>query len=172
MLRCSPSAYKDHTKKACTGGDGNEVFTPAEKCPWFVSNPINFSCYSMVLYRVEEVYRLGRNTPLDLDKLNKTVYAVTYKRLKDDYVRMDPSKEEYYDEANVDYGTYHDKGVFRGATDIQTSDDQETEKLRYCTYHLDTSIDPDAVEVDCSWCKYDTSAAPTGDPATEHIVCT
>ena len=69
----------------CVAGDcSTSCYSEGEPCPWFISEPVNWTCDAKTLYRVDEKYRIFRSTP-DNPEPTKPVFAGTFKREKVDY---------------------------------------------------------------------------------------
>jgi len=119
-----------------------------QNCPWFVSEPVNWTCDTLTLYRVEEVYRLYRSTPQS-DVPDRPVFAATYKRMKDDYAPEEEGEHNYT--LWTEYSRYSDTVSKDG---IKEAYEFQVNNVRRCTYAYDTSTEEDPT-TDCAWMRSD-----------------
>ncbi len=57
----------------------------SEESNWFLSLPLNFSCYTCVMYKVDEDYNIWRNTHEDQKNTSLNVITFSYTRHKEIY---------------------------------------------------------------------------------------
>ncbi|MCK4327699.1 MAG: hypothetical protein KAW41_04450 [Candidatus Diapherotrites archaeon] len=128
----------------CTPGDCTTVCGDEESdCPWFISEPIEWTCDSKTLYRVEEIYRLYRSTP-GKQEPERPVFAAKYTRVKDDYGEIGGGGHNYT--LWKEYPRYDD--TVSGDA-IKRSWERDVNNVRKCTYSYNT-VD-DAVTRECGW---------------------
>ncbi len=78
-----------------TNGPANVNCQKGKARWWFLSLPLNFSCYSCVLYNVEETYKVTRNTHEHPDVINQTVISFHMNRIKENYENPAGLKSTY-----------------------------------------------------------------------------
>lgn len=117
-------------------------------CPWFVSEPMDWTCDAKTLYRVEEIYRLYRNEP-GSDEPARPVFAAKYTRIKDDYAGIGAG--EHNNTLWTEYYRYGDVTTKDGITE---SWEREVNNVRHCVYSYNTNAPADVVP-ECDWVRAD-----------------
>jgi len=89
---------------------------------YFLSSPLDFNCKTKTLYRVEETYRINRNTHQDPGEPSKTAFIVTYVESKENLRKPDDE----------------DTNVLWDGSLLETAAIKETPFVRHCVYSMDS----------------------------------
>ncbi len=110
----------------------------SDKGAWFLSLPVNMSCYTCTLYRVEEEYTVTRNSHEYLDTVNKTVFRIKFTRWKEDYSNPGSGKALWVPGVDSSWiiGDNAHKIIVRHGVYSCQADESKT----ICTMHINDNV--------------------------------